>query len=277
MAVDLHIHTNVSDGIYSPEEIVAQASREGLEAIAITDHDSIDAIAIAQNAAKHINIEIIPGIEISAEYNGIDVHILGYFVDITKQKFLTELTKLNSGRKERAIKIISKLFELGIKIELEEVIKISTTASIGRPHIAKAMLEFGFVRTEEEAFSKYIGLGRPAYIPLKTINPLEAIRLILSANGVPVLAHPGVNQNSVSTILEELIVVGGLKGIEVYHPDHNSKQIKLYTKIAKKNNLIITGGTDFHGGRGNKHSNNIGAFSVSYKVVEELKQVSLRI
>lgn len=271
MPVDLHIHTNASDGVYTPEEVVIQASKASLEAIAITDHDTINGIVRAQEAAKNLNIEIIPGIELSAKYKDDDLHILGYYVDITKQEFLAKLTELCCGRKERTVKIIYKLHKLGIKIDLEDIVKIANNAPITRSHIAKTMVNVGIVKIKEEAFSKYMGFGKPAYVAPMTLDPLDAIKLILLADGVPVLAHPGIRNEKSMDLFNELIV-SGLRGIEIYHPEHTKKQIKQYTKIAKKNNLIITGGTDFHGD--NKHLHKIGSFSVSYKVVEELKYAS---
>jgi predicted metal-dependent phosphoesterase TrpH len=271
VAVDLHIHTNVSDGIYTPEEVVQQALQASLEAIAITDHDIMDGVARAQKAAEGKKIEIVPGIELSAEYKHGDIHILGYYVDPMNSEFLNHLSIIRNARKERVTKIVEKLFKLGVDIDISEITRDADNISVCRSHVAQAMIMSGIVKNKKEAFKRYIGIGKPAYVPRVTINPLQAIKLILLAKGVPVLAHPGSGKNSVTFI--NALIDAGIKGIEVYHRDHNLKQIKLYTKIAKKNNLIITGGSDFHGFN-NEYSHPIGSCSVSYTVVEDLKKFS---
>ena len=272
MAVDLHIHTNVSDGIYAPEEVVQQALSLCLEAIAITDHDNIDGIDRAKKAAAGKNIEIIPGIELSAEYKRRDVHILGYYIEPTHSELLNQLSIIRNARKERIAKIIEKLFKLGVKLDMSEIMQDANSTSICRSHVAQVMITSGIVRTKKEAFKRYIGTGKPAYVHSTNLNPQQAIKLILLAKGVPVLAHPGAGNNSV-TFINELIDTG-IKGIEVYHPEHSTKQTKFYAKIAQKNNLIITGGSDFHGSH-SEYSNPIGSFSVSYTAVEDLKKQSL--
>ena len=271
MAVDLHIHTNLSDGIYTPEEVVKQALQAALEAIAITDHDITDGILMAKNAAQGKQIEIIPGIEFSTKYEDHEIHILGYFIDPMCSELIHNLAIIHNVRKERLLSIIEKLFTLGIKLDMNEVINIAGNAPICRPHVAQAMINAGIVKTKREAFEKYLGFGKPAYSPLAALTPVDAVKLILAAKGVPVLAHPGVGNNS--TILINELLIAGIKGIEVHHPEHSLKQIKLYTKIAKKNNLIITGGSDFHGSI-NEYSLPIGSFSVSYEVVDDLKKLS---
>ena len=271
MAVDLHIHTNVSDGVYSPAEVVEQALQASLEAIAITDHDIIDGVIMAQNAATGANIEIIPGIELSAAYKQKDVHILGYYMDLTNSEFLDHLSVIRNVRKNRVISIIEKLFALGIKLDLNEIVQDADNTVICRSHVARAMVASGAVKTKKEAFKRYIGLGKSAYVPRETISPPEAIHLILVARGVPVLAHPGSEHNN-ANFIKELINVG-LKGIEVYHREHDAKQTKMYTKIAQQNGLIMTGGSDFHGSR-SEYNHPIGSFSVGYQTVEELKKLA---
>lgn len=272
MLIDLHIHTSASDGNYTPAEMINFAKDANLKAIAITDHDTINGIKAAQLANTDGSIEIIPGIELSAEYNNEDFHILGYFLDITNKEFLTKLNELTKKRQERVNNIVSKLHNLGINLDLTTVYKIANNSVIGRPHIAKAMIELGIVKTKEEAFTKYLGTGKPAYVPLISLTPIEAVQLILLATGVPVLAHPGTNKNFI--ILLPQLITNGLKGIEVYHPKHTKKQIKQYLKIAKKNDLIITGGTDFHGDYAS-YVNILQTFPVNYTMVEALKYVKM--
>lgn len=271
MTVDLHIHTNVSDGVYSPAEVVQQALQASLKAIAITDHDILDGVIMAQNAAAGANIEIIPGIELSAAHKQNDVHILGYYIDLMSSEFLDHLAVIRNARKKRVISIMAKLFTLGVKLDLNELAQDVENTAICRSHVARAMLLSGVVKTKKEAFKRYLGIGAPAYVPRETISPPEAIKLIVAAKGVPVLAHPGSGHSNVNFI-KELINVG-LQGLEVHHRDHDAKQTKMYTKIAQQNGLIITGGSDFHGSR-SEYNHPIGSFSVGYEIVAELKKLA---
>lgn len=273
MAVDLHVHTNASDGVEKPEEVVAQAWQRGLEAIAITDHDTLDGITPAMEAAWSIGIEVIPGVEISTEYEGMDTHLLGYFIQLDNEKLLSELAFFRKARFERIVKMVNKLRETGIPIALEQVLAVSGEASIGRPHVAQVLVELGIVNSEAEAFERYIGKGAVAYVPRFKFDPKFSVKLIRLSGGVPVLAHPGVGDSwkMIPALLEE-----GLQGMEVYYPEHNQEMIDYFLKLCQQHSLLATGGSDYHG-RGDEKRCVLGASAVSYKVVEELKELALSI
>jgi predicted metal-dependent phosphoesterase TrpH len=276
MSADLHIHTTASDGLFSPEEVVRMAKDTGLQAIAITDHDTVGGVAQAAVAAAKLGMELVPGIEISTLADGQDVHVLGYFVDTEQEWFLKRLQSLRNTRAERNRKIIEKLNELGIAITWEEVQAKKRGASpeknIGRPHIAELLVDKGVVRSMDEAFERYLGKDGAAYVTTKRITPFEAIDLIKEAGGVPVLAHPGLYENDA---LVEEIITHGLAGLEVYHPDHDEERTERYRKMAERHGLIITAGSDFHGERhGSMFHAPIGTKTVAYDQVERLKMAA---
>jgi len=243
--VDLHLHTIHSDGTERPEAVVAMAHQARLQAIAITDHDTLAGLPAAAVAAERHAIELIPGVELSASDGHSDVHILGYFVDPEAPGFATELNRLRDGRHTRAERIVAKLQALGVAIELERVLAIAGSAPIGRPHIAAAIVEAGRATSIEEAFERYLGYRGPAYVPKRTLAPAGAIDLVRQAGGVPVLAHPG-------SLRRDDLVPGlkaaGLQGIEVWHPKHDPGRVSRYTAMAHALGLAVTGGSDFHGG-----------------------------
>lgn len=242
--IDLHVHTRASDGLLSPEEVVYWASKKNLAAIAITDHDTIDGIQEALDYGKKYNVEVIPGIEINTDYKGSEVHILGYYIDYKDPWFKNILKKISSARFDRAKIIIEKLNKLGLSITLEEVLEISGEASIGRPHIARVLVNKGLAYNNKEVFDKYIGIKGPAYADRYKITPSTAIAYILKNGGIPVLAHPGLIKDL--TIIKEL-VDNNLQGLEVFHTKHNGDMVKFLLDLAKKYDLIITGGSDCHG------------------------------
>lgn len=266
---DLHIHTNKSDSTFSPFEVVKCAARCGLNVIAITDHDSVEAVPLVMDIAGEYNIEVIPGIELSADINGEEVHILGYFVDYTKHWFLRKLEFLRRHRFSRAQKIIEKLKRLGVDIDLNEVLTISGEGAVGRIHIAKTLQQKGYIRSIPEAFAKYIGKDSPAYVRKYKITPKEAMSMIKKLGGVSVLAHPQIMGQDVWI---PQMVKDGLQGIEVYHSDHNKEGEAYYLDIANKYNLLVTGGSDCHGmGKGKAL---MGKVKVPYELVEKLKAVA---
>ncbi|MBN1692826.1 MAG: PHP domain-containing protein [Dehalococcoidales bacterium] len=244
--VDLHIHTTASDGKYSPDVIVARAAETGLKYISITDHDTIDGITPAIKAAKsYPGLTLIPGVEISTDLADGEAHILGYFIDYASPDFQKELEKFRDSRLGRGQRMVAKLNELGIKIDWSRVQAIAGDGAIGRPHVAQAMLEKGYVKTFEEAFDKYIGHGGPAYVEREKMTPQEAVALIISAGGIPVLAHPFTVKDSeaMAAALKE----AGLIGIEAYYKDNTPEQTAATLELAEKYSLIATGGTDYHG------------------------------
>lgn len=268
MLVDLHIHTTASDGTDSPEKVVLRAKAMGLKAIAITDHDTVEGVEPALEVGRLHEIEVIAGVELGAEYLGKEIHILGYLIEIDNCKLKDKLKVLLDERKNRIRKMIRKLQDLGISIKFEKASAISGAGSIGRPHLAAALVEEGVVKTIAEAFEKYIGTGCPAYVPRYKLSPLEAISLIRAAGGVPVLAHPGQN-NSGQHI--KIFKAAGLAGLEVYHPAHSREQECYYHRLAGEYELIVTGGSDYHGPR-YKAGNRLGSVTVPYSVVNEIKK-----
>ncbi len=244
--IDLHIHTTASDGRFSPEEIVRKSAQIGLTIIAICDHDTINGIAPALEAARAFQqLKILPGVEISTFSPGNEVHMLGYFIDINDPKLKTALANSRSSRRERARAMIAKLNDLNVRINWQQVQKIAGSGTVGRPHIAQAMLEKGYIKSFKEAFTRYIGLGGPAYVERNKIIPIEAVALIKEANGLPVLAHPFTIKQPEKMTAE--LKSAGLIGIEVYYDNYTEEERKTLARLASKYNLITTGGSDYHG------------------------------
>jgi predicted metal-dependent phosphoesterase TrpH len=242
--VDLHVHTDASDGEFSGAEVVRLAARRGLSVLGITDHETTGGIPMALEEAEDSSVEVIPGIELSADVNLGEVHILGYYVDIEVQRFQRTLRHLGRARVERARKMVDKLNHLGCNVDWERVLEGAGEGTVGRPHIAQALVERGYVPSPGEAFAKYIGRFGPAYVERYRLSPVEAVELIRSAGGIPVLAHP-------RDCLEWTpdLVNAGLQGLEVYYPGYTNEDVSELREVARKYNLIATGGTDFHGPR----------------------------
>ena len=244
--VDLHMHSCVSDGKYTPAEVVAKAAAAGLHIIALTDHDNVDGIAPALEAAKEFpQLRVIPGVEISTEEPEGEVHVLGYFIDYTNPELLEALGKSRESREDRAQAMISKLAELGLPVEWKRVQEIAGDGSIGRPHIARALLEKGHIATFKEAFEKYIGSGGPAYVERIKITPTEAVELIGRAGGLAVLAHPFTAKEPEAIIAR--LKKSGLAGIEAYYGEYTPEQVQMLLTLAEKYDLLATGGSDYHG------------------------------
>ena len=244
--VDLHIHSTASDGRFSPAEIVHKAVELGLTVIAISDHDTVEGIAPALEAAKAFpGLKIIPGVEISTDATSGEVHILGYFVDPANHELQVALERFRKSRRERAKEMINKLGDLGIHIDWQRVQEIAGGNSIGRPHTAQAMLEKGYITSLGEAFTKFIGQGKIAYVERERVSPVEAIQLILQAHGLPVLAHPLTVQNPERMVAE--LKAAGLVGIEAYYDGYTTDEVNRLTSLADRYNLIATGGSDYHG------------------------------
>jgi predicted metal-dependent phosphoesterase TrpH len=244
--VDLHIHSTVSDGKLEPADIVRKSAESGLTVIAIADHDTVDGIAPALLAAKAFpSLKIIPCVEISTDVPSGEVHILGYFIDYASQELRAVLDKSRNSRRKRAQGMVAKLGSLGIHIEWQRVQEIAGSGSIGRPHIAQAMLEKGYITSLKEAFTKYIGRGGSAYVEREKMTPVEAVELILQANGLPVLAHP-LTINDPETLIVEL-KAAGLVGIEAYYNGYTADEISSIVNLADKYGLIASGGSDYHG------------------------------
>jgi len=246
MRADLHVHTNASDGRLDPQEVVRLAVEIGLNAIAITDHDTVGGIAAALETARAFtSFIVIPGVEINTDVPDGEVHILGYFLDYTDERLESTLQKLRNARWVRAQEMVTKLSKLGMNIEWSRVEELARGKAICRPHIAQALLEKGYISCEKEAFDKYIGHGGPAYVERYKLSPVEAVKLIIMARGLPVLAHPA-DINELDHLIREL-KEAGLVGIEVYYRDYDSATINRLLDIANRYSLIATGGTDYHG------------------------------
>lgn len=244
--VDLHIHTTASDGKFSPEDIVRKSWEIGLSYIGITDHDSINGVLPAQEAARNFpGITVISGVEINTDIPSGELHVLGYLFDPQSTELQTELERLRHSRVERAKKMIHKLGMLGIYIEFDRVKELAGTGSIGRPHVAQAMLEKSYVNSFKEAFNKYISRGCPAYVERDKITPVEATQLVVRAKGIPVMAHPFTFDNTEKLIVE--CKAAGLLGLEVYYGSYSPDQVQELLNLAVKYDLIPTGGSDFHG------------------------------
>jgi len=264
--VDLHTHTNQSDGLLPPEQVVQLAAQTGLRALSITDHDEIGALEVAMTIGSQLGVEVIPGTELSVSHNGFDIHILGYLIDFHHPHLLEFLHYFQGERVRRVHRILEKLNALGYPVPLETVLRKSGAGSMGRPHIADALVEVGHVPTYYEAFNRLIADGRPAFVPKVRVSAAEAVAIIHEANGLACLAHPG--QNLTEPIILD-VIKAGVDGIEVIHPKHTFSQRALYRQFARMYNLLETGGSDFHGGR--KDGEKLGEYVIEYEKVERLK------
>jgi hypothetical protein len=244
MPADLHIHSNFSDGIDSPEEIVGLAAAAGLKTISLTDHDNIDGIDRAMDEGRRTNVEVIPGIEFTTERPRTEIHILGYFIDYKNPELLSVLEKIQESRVKRIYKIVKKLKALKVEIEPEEVFAVSGKKAPGRPHVARVLLGRGAVSSFKEAFNRYLDFRSPAYVPHYKLSPVEAIHLIGKVGGIPVFAHPAIS--NCDEIIPDLMAEG-LRGLEVYYPGYQPERIERYLGLARKYDLLVTGGSDFHG------------------------------
>ncbi len=244
MRVDLHTHTTASDGSLAPADLVGAAASEGLDAIAITDHDSVEGVPAACAAARELPIDVIPGVELSAVHDGTDVHILGFFIDYRDPVLLARLSELRECRHDRAERMVSALREAGYDVALDDVLVLAEGGSVGRSHVAKALVGGGHADSVSDAFERLIGRGRPYYVPKPVAEPPAVVDTILSAGGVPVLAHPGITK--VDDLVPAL-VDAGLAGLEVYHGDHTEEMRQRYAQMAEELGLVATGGSDYHG------------------------------
>ncbi len=244
--IDLHLHTSASDGRYQPEELVALAAKKGLSLISITDHDTVDGVQAAIEESKnHPGLTVIPGVELSTNAPGSELHLLGYFIDYRNAGLVSSLSSMRSDRGERARAIVKSLNALGSNISWDKVHQIAGASNIGRPHIAIALIEEGFVQSFEEAFDLYLAQGKPAYVERIKITPAEGVKLILKYGGLPVLAHP-LTVTDYPSVAAELTACG-LAGIEVYYKDFTRDTQQALLRLADKLNLIVTGGSDYHG------------------------------
>lgn len=272
--IDLHTHTNMSDGSMSPTELVMHAKTAGLSAIAITDHDTIDGVAAAVSCGNKIGIEVVAGVEISVDFNH-ELHFLGYFFDNNYLNIAPVLELLKQERAQRNAKIIDKLNQLGFDLSINDIDHATDKSVIGRGHIAKALVKKGYAKSVQDAFDKYLAYQRPAYVARTKFSVEQAIHYILNAGGIPVLAHPkflGLSPDQLDNLISDFSKLG-LCGIETYYSENTELDTLTTLQIANKYNLLITGGSDFHGtlkpdiqigvGRGN--------LKVPYRLLDDLK------
>jgi predicted metal-dependent phosphoesterase TrpH len=265
-AADLHIHTSCSDGWFSPGEVARLASEAGLSCIAITDHDTVAGLEEAEREARRLGVKFVPGIELSVEHEGQDFHFLAYWIDPKDERLTELLGEISVTRVERAKKIVTRLNRLGVSLRFEQVARRATDShTIGRPHVAHALIKEGWVSTFPEAFARYLRIGAPAYVPKNTLDPVRALEILREAGGVPILAHPGIYR--LNGVLQ-LFLEGGLQGIEIEHPMHSREQVDGLRCLAKRYDLAVTGGSDFHGGELSEFP--IGARSVPVEVLKRL-------
>lgn len=268
---DLHLHTFHSDGIYSPKEIVDKACDLGINIISIVDHDSINGLPEAIEYGQQKGIEVIPGVEISTDIHNSEVHLLGYFIDYTDREFNKYLTFFREERFHRAKRIIRKLQNLGFNIGMEDVLKHAKFSALGRPHIALALIELGFVETYYDAFDNYLGDNGPAYESKIHVSVQSAIKLINDAGGLAFVAHP--NKMKEHLLLD--LIDAGIDGIEVIHPSHQEHQVKFYSGIVNQYCLLASGGSDFHGGLKNDYDN-FGKNVIPSSYVEAMRKMLVK-
>lgn len=270
MGADLHAHSTASDGVLSPAELVRAAAAVGLTALALTDHDSTAGVAEAAAAAAQAGLRLVPGVELSTDAIGREVHILGYFC-AGRAPLEELLAEMRAARRRRLEQMVERLRAAGLPVALERVLALAGAGAPGRAHVARALVEAGCAASVEEAFDRYLLPGRPGYVPRRKLHPGEAVRAVIAAGGVAVLAHPGLVGDD--GVLPELLAAG-LGGIEVHYPAHTAAQVAHYARLAEELGLIATGGSDFHG-RGERWGD-LGSVTVPAAVVDRLEEAAAR-
>jgi predicted metal-dependent phosphoesterase TrpH len=273
---DLHVHTIYSDGTYTPTELMRAAKRENLAAIAVTDHDTLDAIPDCIRAAAEAGIEFIPGVEITCSVNAQEIHLLAYFFgDAWRDRDLHAVLEHSKRVRERRVEeFVAKLNSLGIGLTVDDVHACSEHGTIGRPHVAQALVRRGFTKNQEESFDRFLRRGKPAYVERYRMEAAEAIGHVKRAGGVAVLAHPALNR-----VDEQIphMVSQGLDGLEVWHSRHSQPQTNRYLRLTEELGLLATGGSDCHGESRGKGEALLGAIKLPYERVEALKERARRI
>lgn len=273
--VDLHTHTTFSDGVLSPSELMAKAKQVGISVISVTDHDTVAGVPDCSKAAAKVGIDFVPGLEISASVEGVEVHILGYFFDPDNTTIREYCDTFRNHRRERAMRIVDKLDELGIALDHDKVIEDSGEGTIGRPHIADAMVNAGYVASISDAFDLYLKDGGPAYVSSRKIEAGDAIKMLSGAGGISVLAHPG-QWTSDRTVMS--LIRSGIDGVEVVHPSHDQSLQEYYRNIAREFFLVTSGGSDYHGPRKSSRSGRttetIGRYFIRKTQLEKLDNVA---
>jgi predicted metal-dependent phosphoesterase TrpH len=264
---DLHLHTQFSDGTFSPEELVAQARLHDLSAVALTDHDTVEGCDRAAVASRAAGIEFIPGTELTAEQDGHELHILGYFIDTQSPRLLSEIAHFQAVRQNRIREMVARLQALRVPLEAQSVFALANCRSPGRPHVARALVKAGLCANLDEAFERFLKKNRPAWVPKFKMSAASAVQLIHQSGGLAVLAHPGLNR---SDEVIPAMVEAGLDGIECFHTKHTAATSQHYLQIADRFRLLVTGGSDCHGFSKGKPL--IGSVKIPMEYVEKLRQ-----
>tara|TARA_B100000959_G_scaffold205160_2_gene215022 strand:- start:408 stop:1223 length:816 start_codon:yes stop_codon:yes gene_type:complete len=266
MYADLHLHTNFSDGTFTPEELVEHGERVGLQVMSLTDHDTVNGCARMAVACEECGMEFIPGCEFSVEHDGDELHILGYFIDPGASILLDELAKHQGARLNRIHEMVERLNSNGVNISSKDVMEIANCDSPGRPHIGHALVNSGHCRSLDESFRKWLKKGRPAWVPKMKMTAVDAIELIHEVGGLAVIAHPGLYHRD--EVIPPLAKVG-LDGIECFYTRHSTSMTEHYLMLAEEYDLLVTGGSDCHGR--NKGRPLIGGVKLPYEYVIKMK------
>lgn len=267
---DLHLHTTASDGSWTPSQLIEAAAQAGLACIAVTDHDTVDGVREAQEAGRIYGIEVIAGVELSTVLGGAEVHLLGYFIDVDDEELLATLARYKGERERRIYHIVERLVNAGLTLTVDEVLAVAGEGSPGRPHIARVLVDKGYVSSFRDAFDKWLAKGRPGYVARERLDLADAVRLIHRTGGLAVCAHPGLLPDP--QLLDE-IVACGIDGIEVVHSEHNGRLTAHFERYALRTGLARTGGSDAHG-PGVKDGIHLGEHTVPYAWVEALKALN---
>jgi predicted metal-dependent phosphoesterase TrpH len=268
--IDLHTHTNASDGLDTPAELVANASQQGISVLGVTDHDTMDGLEAASEAATRAGITLVPGVELSTTVDPAEVHILGYFVDSTDSRLRARLSDLAAARVRRVERMIARLHELGYRVDGDAILAQAEEGSIGRPHVARALMVIGAVDSVNDAFDRFLKAGRPAYIPRDPFLPEDAVGLLVEYNAIPVLAHPFSTKDIEGTLAR--LVPAGLKGLETYYAEYSPEQHAHLRAVADGWGLVPTGGSDYHG-TGFREGRELGAAPVPQDAWERLSML----
>ncbi|MGZ3581627.1 MAG: PHP domain-containing protein [Ktedonobacterales bacterium] len=272
--IDLHTHSTASDGLYSPTELLRLAHDVGLKTIGLVDHDTTGGVVEAQAAGEALGVEVVPGIEVNTDLPNKrgEAHMLGYFVEYERAEFQRKLQTLREARERRGERMVEQLRALGLDVTWERVRKLAQGA-VGRPHVARALIEKGYATSVSDAFDKYLAPGRPGYIPRFKLSPEDAVRLIASARGVPALAHPAGIPELEERVLPSL-VQAGLQGLECYYGQYDEETVARLLALADHFGLVPTGGSDYHGP--NMHPTPLGGHYVPESSLEWLRQLAER-
>ena len=266
MFADLHLHTHFSDGTFSPEEVVARGCRAGLGTLALTDHDTVEGCPRMAAACAAAQIEFITGAELTAEHDGLELHILAYFIDQENPKLLRELARCQIVRQDRIREMVARLNELNVPLQADKVFTLANCSSPGRPHVARALVQSGCCASHDEAFERFLKKDRPAWVPKAKMFALEAIELVHQAGGLAVMAHPALNR---ADHLIPALKDAGLDGLECFHTKHSAGATRRYLEFAERLHLLVTGGSDCHGK--SKGRPLIGTVKLPYEYVAKMK------